>query len=150
MSLVNATVQKGGYFEIWVTQFSPNSTVDGLRKLSCGNKKDDGSLNMLSVFDVFKTPPRIEIESIIPPEYDGRIIVRDLSITRIKNANFADEGREFYCRLTYNNHTTDQRMDVVESVKLEIIYGKQTIQLLRDRIMRLFLEKRTLVKVASG
>ena len=127
LSMVNSTVQKGGYFELQAVKFSPSLIKDGFRGIFCGYTQEDGDLSEMTKWGFYKSPPGMKVESTLPPDYTGRVTVRNRVIMRISNAKFIDEGRIFYCKVDYQNLTTGKDLDLRKFAKLETVYGKKCI-----------------------
>ena len=67
----------------------------------------------------------LKVDPAIPEDYKGRTTIRNKTNMGISNAQFVDEGRNFYCKLDYQNLTTGADLDTIEFVKLETVYGKR-------------------------
>ena len=123
---MNSTVQKGGYFDVWAEQYSPNETSDGFRGIVCGYNTDQGYFIPMTDWDFFASPTAAMVLTTLPTyaqEYSGRVKIQSSTIMRINNADFADEGRNFSCRLTYK--TGPKTKDLIKPVLLETVFGKK-------------------------
>ena len=122
--ITNSTVQKGEHFEIWAVQFLPNLTANGFRGVSCGYKGNNFAYIDLTIWNVFGSPPGMIVRALLPSDYVGRVSVRDPAIMRINNAQFIDDGRDFFCKLRYVNLTTGNDFEILNVVKVQTVYGK--------------------------
>ena len=121
---MNATVQKGEHFEVRVVQFIPNLAANGFRGVICGYKVYSGVSIQLTTWNNSVSPPGMTVNSNLPADYVDRVSVRDPTTMRISHAKFIDEGRDFYCELSYVNFTTLTLMKIWKVVKVETVYGK--------------------------
>ena len=127
VSIMNSTVQKGEHFEVWAVQFLPNLIANGFRGVSCGYKVNKLAYIDLTTWDFFRSPPGMRVITPLPLDYVGRVSVHNLTIMRINNAQFMDDGRDFFCKLSYANLTTGKDFEMFKVVKVEAVYGKQKL-----------------------
>ena len=121
VSFVNATVQRGSYFEIQAERFSPNVT-DGhiFGGIVCGFERVSNSFTALTQWNAFLKS--MQLLSQVDPDYRGRVSVERKTTLRIKDATFLDENRHLFCRLSYYNGS--DLMSMTKSLKLNTVYGK--------------------------
>ena len=127
ISLSNVVVQKGGHFELQLEQYLPNRTEDGFEGVFCGLKLTHGGFTPLTRWAFFGSSPGMELVNPLPESYSGRLTVYNRTV-KVTSAEFADEGRYFYCELIYENQTTGKDDSLLKVVKLETVYGRQIIQ----------------------
>ena len=121
VALVNSTVQRGDYFEIYPKEISGNLTNTSYR-IVCGYYDLPTTFNMLTDWNPNLSPPSMIVLPGGPSEYKGRVTVRNSKVMRISNARFEDEGRSFSCQLSNFNISPPNYFH--DKVKLETVYGE--------------------------
>ena len=100
ISLSNVVVQKGGYFELRLEHYLPNRIEDGFAGVFCGLKETQGGFTPLTRWAFFGSSPGMKLVNLLPEDYSGRLTVYNTTL-QVNSAEFADEGRYFYCELIY-------------------------------------------------
>ena len=118
---MNATVERNGFFEIRAERFSPNITDSNFIGIVCGYQFAPRMFSPFTKWVKFSINSMV-LNSVLPPDYHGRITITDKTALRIHNAEFSDEGTTFYCTLEFLNK--DKFDEIHRTVKLKTVYGE--------------------------